>query len=64
MNKKSQWEDLPDLVTVSEVALYLRVAHATVYKMIRQKKFKAFQIGNNAKAIWRIPKSEIEKLIS
>jgi len=63
MNNKSQWGDLPDLVTVSEVALYLRIAHATVYKMIDRKQLKAFQIGNVNKAAWRIPKSEIEKLL-
>ena len=64
MNKKSQWSDLPDLVTVSEVAQYLRIAHATVYKMIDGKKLKAFQIGNKKASTWRIPKDEIEKLLS
>jgi len=63
MNKKQQWSDLPELVTISEVAEYLRVSQPTVRSLIVKEKLKAIQIGGE-RAVWRIPKSEIEKLLT
>ena len=62
MNNKTQWDDLPELVTVNEVAQYLRVREQTVRNMIKRKDVKGIQVGKTKGCSWRIWKSEIEKL--
>ncbi len=62
MNNKSHFSDLPDLVTVREVADYLRVHPATVRRMIKTKHLKSFSLGGKTCQV-RIPKDEIEKLL-
>lgn len=62
MSKKQQWSDLPELVTVQEVADYLRVHHVTVRNMIARNQIKVISFGMHR--TMRIPKSEIEKLFT
>ena len=48
-----------DLLTVKEVADYLRMGLLTVYKLIQTGKIPAFKIGKQ----WRIKKEDLEKYI-
>ena len=62
MSKKQQWNDLPELVTVQEVADYLRVHHVTIRNMIARNEIKVVSLGKHRTT--RIFKSEIEKLFT
>jgi excisionase family DNA binding protein len=45
------------IMTVAEVAEYLKVHRATIYRMARKGKIPAFKIGDD----WRFDKDAIEK---
>jgi len=47
------------LMTIKEVADYLRLSKVTVYKMTRQGKIPASKIGKQ----WRYSKSEIDSWV-
>ncbi|NIN92366.1 helix-turn-helix domain-containing protein [bacterium] len=47
------------LMTIKEVADYLRLSKVTVYKMTRQGKIPALKIGKQ----WRYNKSEIDSWV-
>jgi excisionase family DNA binding protein len=47
------------LMTIKEVADYLRLSRVTVYKMTRQGKIPALKIGKQ----WRYNKSEIDSWV-
>lgn len=44
------------LLTVSQVARYLRVDKFTVYRLVAQKKLPAFKVGNQ----WRFKRQMID----
>ena len=46
---------LGDLLTVDEVAQYLRIPKNTVYKMTRSGDLRAFKVGKH----WRVPRVEL-----
>ena len=48
-----------DILTVEEVAEYLKLAKKTVYKMAVEKKIPAFRVGK----FWRFRKTEIDEWI-
>ena len=48
-----------DILTVEEVAEYLKLAKKTVYKLAAEKKIPAFRLGK----FWRFKKAEIEEWI-
>jgi len=48
---------LPKLMTVQELAEYLRVHPATVYKLLRHRQLPGFRIGTD----WRFQPEEIER---
>ena len=51
------------LLTMTEVAKYLRVSSATVRNMIRQGRLKAIKFpGDFERVNYRIPQTEVEKL--
>jgi excisionase family DNA binding protein len=45
-----------DLLTVKEVAEYLRVNQYTVYRLVSQKKLPAFKVGSQ----WRFERSVLD----
>jgi excisionase family DNA binding protein len=45
------------LLTVREVAQYLRVHQTTVYRLLKQHKLPAFQVGSD----WRFNREEIQR---
>ena len=47
----------PRVMTVRELAAYLRVHQTTVYRLLREQKLPAFRVG----ADWRFEREEIER---
>lgn len=47
----------PSIMTVHEVADYLRLSDATVYQMARSGRIPVFHMGR----VWRFKRAEIEK---
>ena len=47
----------PRLLTVRELAGYLRIHQATVYRLLREQKLPAFRVGSD----WRFNRQEIER---
>jgi excisionase family DNA binding protein len=54
MKKNSR--SLDPLLTVEQVAKYLNVNKFTVYRLLAQKRLRAFKVGNQ----WRFKKEMIE----
>ena len=47
----------PRVLTVRELAGYLRIHQVTVYRLLREQKLPAFRIGSD----WRFNREEIER---
>ncbi len=47
----------PHVLTVRELAGYLRIHQATVYRLLREQKLPAFRVGSD----WRFNREEIER---
>ena len=47
-----------NILTVKEVAEYLRIGQRSVYKLIREQKIPAIRILNK----WRVDKTELDKI--
>jgi excisionase family DNA binding protein len=64
VQKTSSAMDGMDFMTTAEVGDFLRVSTATVRNMIQSNRLKAFGIpGGKGYTTYRIPKSEVEKLL-
>jgi excisionase family DNA binding protein len=48
-----------DILTILEVATFLKVAQRTVYRLAAAKKIPAFKVGG----VWRFSRAEIEEWI-
>lgn len=48
-----------DILTISEVAEYLKVAERTIYRLAAAKKIPAFKVGGT----WRFSRSDIDQWI-
>jgi excisionase family DNA binding protein len=57
MPAQSQSNTQPRVLTVRELAGYLRIHQATVYRLLREQKLPAFRVG----ADWRFNREEIEQ---
>ncbi len=56
-----RFEDLKGKVlTVREVASYLRVHSSTIYRMLRKRQLPAFRVGSD----WRFTVDEIDRWLS
>lgn len=49
--------DTGDLITIKEVAEYLKVAEKTVYRMSAEGRIPAYKVGGS----WRFRRKEIEQ---
>ncbi len=49
----------PSLMTVEELAKYLRMKRVTIYKHAQEKRLPGFKVGST----WRFKKSTIDKWI-
>jgi excisionase family DNA binding protein len=47
-----------EVLTVAEVAAFLRVNRSTIYKLIRRGELPAFKVGSD----WRFNRAQIEEL--
>ena len=47
----------PSVLTVRELAGYLRIHQVTVYRLLREQKLPAFRVGSD----WRFNREEIER---
>lgn len=50
---------MEELLTLEELAKYLKISKHTLYKMLERGKIPAFKIANQ----WRFKKSDIDKWI-
>ena len=51
-----------DFLTIKEMAVLIRVHPNTIRRAIRSGKISALRVGKGVSAIYRIPKSEINRL--
>ena len=49
---------LPEIMTVEEVAAYLKITERSIYGLLSKKKLPAFKVGGS----WRFRRDEIENL--
>ena len=52
-------EPKSDILTITEVAEYLKVAERTLYRLAAAKKIPAFKVGGT----WRFPRADIDQWI-
>ncbi len=50
----------PSLMTIDEVARYLRMKKVTIYKHVQEGKIPGFKVGSK----WRFKKSTVDKWIT
>ncbi|RKD31389.1 DNA-binding protein [Thermohalobacter berrensis] len=48
-----------EIMTISEVAKYLKISEVTTYKFVQEGKIPAFKIGRH----WRVKKSDLMEFI-
>lgn len=48
-----------EIMTVSQVAEYLKISEVTTYKLVQEGKVTAFKIGRH----WRVKKSDLSEFI-
>ncbi len=53
-------EDYPDILTVKEVAKYLKMKPVTIYKLSKEGRIPAFRVAS----FWRFKKELIEKWVT
>jgi len=56
---KPRFEELPDIMTVDEVATWLGVGRATLYELIRVGRFPHLRFGRTI----RVPKKGLERYL-
>ena len=49
-----------DILTIREVADYLKVTERTLYRLVQDGKLPAFKVGNS----WRFRRQDLERWIS
>jgi excisionase family DNA binding protein len=49
-----------DILTIREVAEYLKVTERTLYRLVQEKQIPAFKVGNS----WRFRRDDLERWIS
>lgn len=58
--QKSDPSELPQVLTVAEVATYLRVSQTTIWRWCGSGKLPAFRLGRS----WRVRRTDLERLIA
>lgn len=50
---------MDEILTVREVAEYLKLSRTTIWRWCNEDKLQAFKVGRS----WRIHRSEVEKIV-
>jgi excisionase family DNA binding protein len=58
--KASSGDDMPDMMTIAEVARYLKLHELTVRRLAREGELPAFKVGRQ----WRIKRDLLESWIA
>lgn len=53
------YNDMPDILTISELQMVLRVGRSTAYRLVKSKDIQSIRIGRSI----RIPKQFVEKYL-
>lgn len=48
-----------DIMTITQVAEYLKISEITTYKLVQEGKIQAFKVGRH----WRVMKEDIKEFI-
>lgn len=56
---KDQTQKDDEIMTVNEVAEYLKISEVTTYKLVQEGKMPAFKIGRH----WRVKRSDLSEFI-
>ena len=59
MTEKTNGKDLPVMLTISEVAEYLKLHELTVRRLAREGELPAFKVGRQ----WRIQRAKLQEWI-
>lgn len=51
---------MDDILTVQEVADYLRVSRTSIWRWCQEGRIRAFKLGRT----WRIQRSEVQRLVA
>jgi excisionase family DNA binding protein len=61
LNKSGNGDDVNDeIMTIKEIAVYLKVTDKTIYRLLTSNKLPAFKVGGS----WRFQKDKIDQWIS
>lgn len=52
-------KNLDEIMTISEVAEYLKISEVTTYKFVQEGKIQGFKVGRH----WRIKRSDLSEFI-
>ena len=58
--KQKRSNSMNEILTVQKVASYLRLSRTTVWRWCNDGKLPAFKVGRG----WRIPRSEVQKMLA
>jgi excisionase family DNA binding protein len=56
---KNEYDKENEIMTVSEVAEYLKISEVTTYKFVQERKIPGFKIGRH----WRVKRSDLDEFI-
>jgi len=60
MEQTKEKKDSAQIMTVEEVAAFLKLSKITVYKLVKKGQIPGFRVGNS----WRFRKEDIYEIIS
>jgi excisionase family DNA binding protein len=59
VTEMTEWADLPEMLTIDEVADYMRYSRKTIRRMIDDGRLAGVMLGRS----WRIPKQALAALL-
>jgi excisionase family DNA binding protein len=58
--KKDAAPEIPEIMTVDDLAEYLKVHYSTVYRLLKRSDLPGFRLGSD----WRFRRAEIDRWIA
>ena len=59
VTEMTEWADLPEMLTIDEVADYMRYSRKTIRRMIDDGRLRGVMLGRS----WRIPKQALAAML-